>query len=155
MLGAYSAPGPPVVKTLGPIGWFARGKPVSEGLKRVYSLFPRLEERRKQQAGSLSGGEQQMLAIGRAMMLNPRILLLDEPSLGLAPQLVREILQLFVRLRDSGLGILLVEQDAMSSLKIADRAVVLERGRVVATGPAADIMKDERVTQAYLGRAVA
>jgi len=154
-LGAYSDHHRSVLQSLGDIKWFMRSKEVKANLSHVFSLFPRLKERQKQMAASLSGGEQQMLAIGRALMSNPKLLLLDEPSLGLAPQLVREIMQLLTALRDAGLGILLVEQDAVASLRIADRAVVLERGHVTVEGTAKDIMKDERVRQAYLGKTVA
>ncbi|MFH0847756.1 MAG: ABC transporter ATP-binding protein [Chloroflexota bacterium] len=152
LLGAYRRRGG--LSLLGDIGWFSRLPEVVSGLDYVFTLFPRLEERKGQLAGSLSGGEQQMLAIGRALMSRPRLLLLDEPSLGLAPNLVREIMLLLRRLREEGLAILLVEQDAVSSLKIADRAVVLERGRVTAEGTARDIMRDDRVRQAYLGKVV-
>jgi len=121
----------------------------------VYELFPRLKERTKQKAGSLSGGEQQMLAIGRALMSSPKMILLDEPSLGLAPNLVRDILKLLVRLREEGLTILLVEQDANAALKIADRGYVMERGRITIEGTAKELMNDDRVRQAYLGKSVA
>jgi branched-chain amino acid transport system ATP-binding protein len=121
----------------------------------VFKLFPILKERQKQQAGSLSGGEQQMLAIGRALMSSPKILLLDEPSLGLAPNLVKEILKLLIRLRDEGLTILLVEQDATAALKVADRGYVMERGRIAIEGTARELLGDDRVRQAYLGKAVA
>ena len=154
ILGAYSARTRTLFQFIGNVNWFTRNKTVNENLKRVLSLFPRLQERKNQQAASLSGGEQQMLAIGRALMLDPWILVLDEPSLGLAPQVVREIMQLFVKLRSEGLGILLVEQDAVASLKIADRAVVLEQGSIALEGLAKDIIKDDRVTQAYLGKTI-
>ncbi len=154
-LGAYSDHKRSLWQSLGDVSWFTGSPAVKESLERTFALFPRLKEREKQAAASLSGGEQQMLAIGRALMSNPKYLLLDEPSLGLAPQVVREILQLLVRLRDEGMGILLVEQDAVASLKIADRAVVLERGHVTVEGDAKDIMKDDRVRQAYLGKTVA
>ena len=155
VLGAYSGKKRGVLSLLGDIKWFANQEDIHDNLERVFSLFPRLKEREGQAAASLSGGEQQMLAMGRALMSNPKLLLLDEPSLGLAPQIVKEILQLLVRLRNDGLGVLLVEQDAVAGLKIADRAVVLERGHVTAEGLARDIMKDERVRQAYLGKTVA
>jgi branched-chain amino acid transport system ATP-binding protein len=154
-LGAYSDHNRGIFSSLGDIKWFANRKDVRNNLDRVFSLFPRLKERKKQTAASLSGGEQQMLAVGRALMSSPKLLLLDEPSLGLAPKIVKEILQLLVRLRNDGMGVLLVEQDAVAGLKIADRAVVLERGHVTAEGLAKDIMKDERVRQAYLGKMVA
>jgi branched-chain amino acid transport system ATP-binding protein len=138
---------------IAPAASFARQRVVAEGFERIYSLFPRLAERRRQRAGSLSGGEQQMLAVGRALMSSPRILLLDEPSIGLAPALVREVLQLLPRLRAEGLTILLVEQDAVAALKIADRGYVLERGSVVVEGPAHELLGTDRVQRAYLGRA--
>jgi branched-chain amino acid transport system ATP-binding protein len=143
---------------LGPLafaGWFLRRPAVQSNLEAVIRLFPILRERRTQQAGSLSGGEQQMLAIGRALMSSPRILLLDEPSLGLAPTLVRDILKLLGRLRDEGLTILLIEQDANAALKIADRGYVMERGRITIEGTAKELLGDDRVRQAYLGKAVA
>ncbi len=136
-----------------PSAAFARQPRVAAGLRRVFDLFPRLAERETQQAGSLSGGEQQMLAIGRALMAEPRILLLDEPSIGLAPTVVREVLRLLPRLRASGLTILLVEQDAVAALQIADRGYVLERGAVVLEGRAGELLATERVRHAYLGRA--
>lgn len=124
---------------------------IAEDLKRVYELFPRLYERRKQLAGSLSGGEQQMLAMGRALMSNPRLLLLDEPSMGLAPLLVREIFNVIVEINRAGTTILLVEQNANMALAIADRAYVLETGEIHLSGSAKDLLQDERVKQAYLG----
>jgi branched-chain amino acid transport system ATP-binding protein len=125
---------------------------VKPNLEKVLKLFPRLEERRKQQAGSLSGGEQQMLAIGRALMSSPKILLLDEPSLGLAPKLVKEILSLLAKLRDEGMTVLLIEQDAVAALKIADRGYVMERGRIVLEGSAGELLSNDGVKQAYLGK---
>ena len=124
---------------------------IAEDLKRVYELFPRLYERRKQLAGSLSGGEQQMLAMGRGLMSNPRLLLLDEPSMGLAPLLVREIFNVIVEINRAGTTILLVEQNANMALAIADRAYVLETGEIHLSGSAQDLLQDERVKQAYLG----
>ncbi|MFH1639597.1 MAG: ABC transporter ATP-binding protein [Chloroflexota bacterium] len=155
ILGAYSDRHRKGWEVLANVNWFIRNQKVNQTLAYVFSLFPRLEERQKQRAESLSGGEQQMLAIGRALMSKPGLLLLDEPSLGLAPIIVREILGLLTRLRDDGMGILLVEQDAVSSLRIADRAVVLERGHIIIQGEAKDIIKDDRVRQAYLGKIVA
>ena len=137
------------------IGWFMRRSQVQSNLKMVFRLFPILKERTGQKAGSLSGGEQQMLAIGRALMSSPRMLLLDEPSLGLAPNLVKDILKLLVSLRDEGLTILLIEQDATAALKIADRGYVMERGRITIEGTAKELLGDDRVRQAYLGKAVA
>ncbi|XBS71244.1 ABC transporter ATP-binding protein [Acerihabitans sp. KWT182] len=119
--------------------------------ERVLSIFPLLKDRLKQKAGSLSGGEQQMLCIGRALMGRPRILLLDEPSLGLAPKLVRQIFALLQHIRRQGIAILLVEQNARAALRIADRAYVVEGGRIVLCGAAADLAGDEGVRRAYLG----
>ena len=120
-------------------------------LELVFALFPRLQERLKQRAETLSGGEQQMLAIGRALMTQPRLLMLDEPSQGIMPRLVDDILAAVTRIRDLGVTILLVEQRLAESLAIADRAYVLQTGRVVMSGPAADIASDGAVRRAYLG----
>ena len=114
---------------------------IDEDLERVYRLFPRLQERSGQKAGTLSGGEQQMLAIGRALMARPRLLLLDEPSLGLAPLVVEDILATLNQLRQEGLTILLVEQNARAALKVADRAYVLETGRIILSGAAQDLLR--------------
>ena len=122
-------------------------------LKRVYTLFPRLEERRAQLAGTLSGGERQMLAIGRALMGEPSLLMLDEPSLGLAPLVVRDIFRTIASLRASGVTILLVEQNARAALEVADRAHVLEMGEFALQGAAADLAGDPRVVATYLGSA--
>ena len=119
----------------------------------VFDLFPRLRERRRQQAGTLSGGERQMLALGRALMAKPRLLLLDEPSLGLAPLIVKEIFQIIQRLKQSGVAILLVEQNARAALQVADHALVLENGTVVMRGAAAALQRDPRVIDSYLGLA--
>jgi branched-chain amino acid transport system ATP-binding protein len=154
-MGSYSLSAKNILSTLGYVGWFIRRSEVQTNLKAVHRLFPILEERRNQKAGSLSGGEQQMLAIGRALMSSPRMLLLDEPSLGLAPTLVRDILKLLARLKDEGLTILLIEQDANAALKIADRGYVIERGRITIEGTAKELLGDDRVRQAYLGKAVA
>ncbi len=154
-LGSYSQCGRNPLSTLGYAGWFLRRPSVQSNLEMVFRLFPILRERQKQQAGSLSGGEQQMLAIGRALMSSPQILLLDEPSLGLAPTLVKEILKLLARLRDEGLTILLIEQDATAALKIADRGYVMERGRITIEGTAKELLGDDRVRQAYLGKTIA
>jgi len=139
-------------RNLGYAPWALRDDLVKPNLEKVLKLFPRLEERRKQQAGSLSGGEQQMLAIGRALMSSPKILLLDEPSLGLAPMLVKEILSLLAKLKDEGMTVLLIEQDAVAALKIADRGYVMERGRIVLEGSAAELLSNAGVKQAYLGK---
>jgi branched-chain amino acid transport system ATP-binding protein len=120
-------------------------------LERVMTLFPRLRERSQQLGGTLSGGEQQMLAIARALMSHPRVLLLDEPSLGLSPILVQQIFSIIREINGQGTTILLVEQNALQALSIADRAYVLQTGRVVLTGPAAEVMKNETVRKAYLG----
>jgi branched-chain amino acid transport system ATP-binding protein len=122
-------------------------------LEEVYGLFPRLRERRRQQAGTLSGGERQMLALGRALMGKPRLLMLDEPSLGLAPLIVREIFRIITELRQRGVSILLVEQNARAALQVADYAYVLENGRVGMEGPAETLRHDPRVIESYLGLA--
>jgi len=119
--------------------------------ERVYKSFPRLKERYKQVAGTLSGGEQQMLATGRALMTNPKILLMDEPSMGLSPILVKEIFDIIRSLHAAGITILLVEQNARMALSIADRAYVLETGSISMEGKASDLLQDDRVRQAYLG----
>lgn len=124
-------------------------------LERVYQLFPRLSERRRQSAGTLSGGEQQMLAIGRALMANPKVILLDEPSMGLAPVIVAEVFAIIRRLKEEGITLLLVEQMAKRALEVADYAYVMERGRIVVEGKPADLQKDERVLAAYLGNVAA
>ncbi len=123
----------------------------STTLAEVYELFPRLRERSRQLAGTLSGGERQMLAVGRALMAKPRLLMLDEPSLGLAPRIVREVFRIVAQLREMGVSILLVEQNARAALKVADYAYVLETGRVTLEGPAADVAADPRVIDIYLG----
>jgi len=151
-LGAYSQCSRNHLSTLGYIGWFLRRPDVRSNLDMVFNLFPVLRERQRQQAGSLSGGEQQMLAIARALMSSPRMLLLDEPSLGLAPNLVKDILRLLARLRDEGFTILLIEQDAAAALKIADRGYVMERGRIVIEGSSRELLGNDEVVQAYLGK---
>ena len=124
---------------------------VKSDIEKQWQLFPRLSERREQLAGTLSGGEQQMLAIARALMSRPKLLLLDEPSLGLAPQIVREIFSIIRKLNESGVTILLVEQNAHLALETANRGYVLAAGRLTIAGEAGDLLKDERVKQAYLG----
>jgi branched-chain amino acid transport system ATP-binding protein len=123
----------------------------ARSLERVYTLFPRLKERRRQLAGTLSGGEQQMLAMGRALMGAPKLLMLDEPSLGLAPIIVADILRTITELRASGVSVLLVEQNAQAALQIADRAYVMELGEFVLQGTAKDVAGDARVAESYLG----
>jgi len=123
----------------------------STDYQKIYDLFPRLYERRKQLAGTLSGGEQQMLAIGRALMSNPKMLLMDEPSMGLSPILVKEIFRIIQDCNQTGMTILLVEQNANMALSISDRAYVLETGNIVLEGPAKELMGNEDVKKAYLG----
>lgn len=120
-------------------------------IEEVYDIFPRLRERREQQAGTLSGGERQMLAVGRALMSQPQLLMLDEPSLGLAPRIVREIFQIIARLRSTGVSILLVEQNARAALQVADYGYVLETGEVVLEGEAKALANNPRVIESYLG----
>jgi len=124
---------------------------IEQAKRRVHALFPILEERKKQLAGTLSGGEQQMLAIGRALMSNPRVLLLDEPSLGLAPILVKQIFDIVREINSQGTSILLVEQNAHKALSLASRGYVLENGSIAAHGPANVLASDERIREAYLG----
>ncbi|MCC8045397.1 MAG: ABC transporter ATP-binding protein [Clostridiales bacterium] len=126
-------------------------KKISENLEKVYTHFPRLKERRKQLAGTLSGGEQQMLATGRALMTDPKIVLMDEPSMGLSPILVKEIFSIIEMLHRDGITILLVEQNAKMALGVSDRAYVLETGRISMEGPAQELAEDDRVRKAYLG----
>jgi branched-chain amino acid transport system ATP-binding protein len=122
-----------------------------DNIKKIFSLFPRLEERKSQTAGTLSGGEQQMLAIGRGLMSNPKILMLDEPSLGLSPLLVNSIFAILRQINQDGMTILLVEQNVHHSLNLAQRAYVLENGEMVREAPARDLLQDEQVCKAYLG----
>lgn len=131
--------------------WRAGIRDQRESMQEVCELFPRLHERRAQLAGTLSGGERQMLAIGRALMARPRLLMLDEPSLGLAPNIVREVLQIVTSLRKRGISILLVEQNARAALQVADRGYVLETGKVALTGNAKSLLTDRRIIDTYLG----
>ena len=124
---------------------------LARNFERVYTLFPRLKERAKQQSSTLSGGEQQMLAIGRALMGSPKLLILDEPSLGLAPLLIKDIFNTLLKIKKEGTTILIVEQNALSTLKIADYAYVLELGKISMHGKASELIKDERLIAAYLG----
>lgn len=126
---------------------------IRRDMAQVFALFPRLEERRRQLAGTMSGGEQQMLAIGRALMANPKLLLLDEPSMGLAPLVVQEIFRVLEQLRrENGVTILLVEQNARAALKLADRGYVLETGKIILEGPSAELAENAEVKRAYLGK---
>ena len=133
------------------MGAFTRKGDLSEALDNVFQHFPRLKERRKQIGGTLSGGEQQMLAMGRAMMISPKLLMLDEPSMGLAPILVEQIFDIIRELRKAGTTILLVEQNAGMALDIADRAYVLETGKITFSGTGAELAESELVKKAYLG----
>jgi len=135
MLGAYTRP----------------RREIADSLARVYDMFPRLEQRHQQAAGTLSGGEQQMLALSRALMAKPKLLLLDEPSMGLSPILVDETFDAIVKLRDEGTTVFVVEQNAFKALAIADRGYVMETGRTVLTDVASALLEDERVKEAYLG----
>ena len=140
-----------VVENLQMGGFTRPSTELTEDIDRVMGFFPRLRERTHQQGGTLSGGEQQMLAIGRALMSRPRVLLLDEPSLGLAPILVQQIFGIIRDIKEQGTTILLVEQNALQALSIADRGYVLQTGQVVLTGSASDLREDETVRKAYLG----
>ncbi len=131
--------------------YLRRDGDIESDLDRVYDLFPRLKEREKQKAGTMSGGEQQMLAIGRALMSDPRYLLLDEPSLGLAPKVVEQIRDIIVDINTQGTSVLLVEQNATMALSIADHGYVMETGRIVLDGPAEKLLRDEDVKEFYLG----
>jgi branched-chain amino acid transport system ATP-binding protein len=131
--------------------WTRRRVDIAEELMRVYELFPILAERRKQAAQTMSGGQQQMLAIGRALMAQPKVLMLDEPSTGLSPKLTWDVLKAAAAIRDAGVSVLLVEQNAAQALSISDRAYVLESGTVALEGPGRELAGDERVKKAYLG----
>jgi branched-chain amino acid transport system ATP-binding protein len=128
------------------------GETFDEDLDRVHTLFPRLEERKAQLAGTLSGGEQQMVAMGRALMSRPRLLLMDEPSMGLSPALVQQNFRIIKEVHDSGVAVLMVEQNANMALSIADRGYVLSTGEIVLSGPAAELLQSEDLKRAYLGR---
>lgn len=143
-------PGMTVVENL-EMGAYGRRGTLESDFERIYSLFPRLAERRRQMGGTLSGGEQQMLAIGRALMARPKVLLLDEPSMGLAPMLVSQIFSIVKEINDQGTTVLLVEQNAVQALSLAHRAYVLEMGRVVREAPAQVLLDDPSVREAYLG----
>jgi branched-chain amino acid transport system ATP-binding protein len=137
---------------LGAFQRYRRGdRSIAATLEEVYTIFPRLKERRTQMAATLSGGERQMLAVGRALMGKPRLLLLDEPSLGLAPLIIREIFRTIARLREQGVSILLVEQNARAALQVADYGYVLETGEVTLAGPAEQLANDPKVIETYLG----
>ena len=135
--------------TLG--AYFRRGPEVAKDMEWVFTLFPRMHERRTQRGGTLSGGEQQMLAIGRALMSKPQLLMLDEPSLGLAPLVVKDIFNIVRQIHDAGVTVLLIEQNARAAREIADHAYVLEVGRVVLEGTGRELLSDQRVQSAYLG----
>ncbi len=134
------------------MGAYADATNAEAVMEDVYERFPRLKERRKQLAGTLSGGEQQMLAVGRALMAQPKMILMDEPSMGLSPLLVKEIFSIIKEVNKKGITILLVEQNAKMALSISDRAYVLETGKITIEGPAQDLLNDERVKKAYLGQ---
>ena len=125
---------------------------MNEKLEEMYTMFPRLKERLKQKAGSMSGGEQQMLAVGRALMAKPKVMMMDEPSLGLAPLVVKDIFSIIRRINDDGVTVLLIEQNANAALKIADRGYVLQTGNVTMTGTGMELLNDESIKEAYLGK---
>ena len=132
-------------------GFFLKRQEVEEGLDRVYDLFPRLKERASQRSGTMSGGEQQMLAIGRALMTRPTLLLLDEPTLGLAPLIIAQIFEIIRTIREQGVTVFLVEQNANKALQVADRGYVLETGKVVLADTASNLLSNDEVRKAYLG----
>ena len=133
-------------------GYTLKSSQVNKNMERVFEMFPILKERRSQQATTLSGGEQQMLAIGRALMMNPKLLLLDEPSLGLAPLIVKDIFRSVKQIAETGVTVLMVEQNARQSLQIADYAYVLELGKIKSQGTGAELLQDEELISAYLGK---
>ena len=149
--GRHIFPQMTVEENLG-MGAYADRAGMAETMANVYARFPRLKERRRQLAGTLSGGEQQMLAVGRALMAKPKMILMDEPSMGLSPLLVKEIFKIIQEVNKQGITILLVEQNAKMALSISDRAYVLETGSISIEGNAADLLKDPRVKKAYLGQ---
>ena len=132
--------------------YLRRDKDIDKDIQHMYELFPRLKERSWQMAGTLSGGEQQMLAVGRALMSRPKLLMMDEPSLGLAPLVVRDIFSIIRTIRDSGVTVLLIEQNANAALKVADRGYVLETGRIALEGTGQELLRDPAVRAAYLGK---
>ena len=134
------------------VGAYLRNDDLTEDLNMVYDLFPRLKEREWQAGGTLSGGEQQMLAVGRALMAKPKLIMLDEPSLGLAPLVVKSIFEIIRRINKQGVTILLIEQNANMALQVAHSAYVLETGRITMTGTGAELLADERIKEAYLGK---
>ena len=136
------------------MGAFRRSGPLRDDMEEIYTQFPILKERRKQPGANLSGGEQQMLAIGRALMSKPRLLLLDEPSMGLAPLIVETIFSIIGQIRDAGTTVFVVEQNATQALRLADRGYVMENGRIVFGGKADDLLHDERVRAVYLGESI-
>ncbi|WP_353149521.1 ABC transporter ATP-binding protein [Pollutimonas bauzanensis] len=140
-----------VVENLKMGGFFLSAKEIESGVDHVYSLFPRLKERSNQRAGTMSGGEQQMLAIGRALMTKPKLLLLDEPTLGLAPLIIAQIFDIIRTIREEGVTVFLVEQNANKALQVADRGYVLETGKVVLADTGANLLVNDQVRQAYLG----
>ena len=134
------------------IGAYLRKDNLTPDIEYVYSLFPRLKERHWQLAGTLSGGEQQMLAVGRALMAKPKLIMMDEPSLGLAPLVVRDIFRIIETINESGITVLLIEQNANMALKVADRGYVMETGAITMTGTGAELLANEKVREAYLGK---
>lgn len=151
LIGAYNLKGKVVTDENGNNIKVSKKQHLQENFRRVYDLFPILEERKKQQASTLSGGEQQMLAVGRALMSSPKLLLLDEPSLGLAPLIIKDIFDIFVEIKKQGTTILIVEQNALATLKIADYAYVLEIGKVTMEGNSQELLNDDNLVTAYLG----